>query len=606
MNLTQQTLEEICRPRFRTFLSSLLRTRLVQVRASLLSLIRNATLLLASVLFVCTSFAQTQKKDTTIRVNTDVIAVNARVTYKHDHEVPGLTADDFSLFEDGKRQQISFFETEKAPIAISILVDSSSSMSAGDKFGNTQRILQELLSGSRPNDDVSILQFTDHVVGFRQITPEERALNIPVRIKSESGGTVIYDALASAICHFRTSQNSRQAIVVITDGADQRSRLKLEQLIRLVQSTRAQLFIIGFYDEPTYVNYTNFDKTVTLVTGQQVDNPLIVFDRLAKESGTKAFFPTTEKGLERAVGKILNTLRAQYTLAYYAEGSAKTLRRVQVKLNRGDFKIRARESIARPNSADEGVQFDPDNCEVSPKAHPYPYEARVTQSGATLDYKEDFSDPQTGWPNHDGSRYVPNGYEISNAEYRLNGIPRSADLSTEKEVTIINGPVKVGSLAAYGPWWSEFRASVYVDTGWTKMRPTTSMHSPKSMDILDASSAGLVFRLRDAGYYAFLISSSPRAYEEDRLSFELVKRTYGPAEQVIVPWHRLSTKPLQREITKGIKLTVDCRGDEINLFVDDQQVEQLRDATYDSGYVGLVLMGVGRAVFRNLHVEGIR
>jgi len=402
------------------------------------------------------------------------------------------------------------------------------------------------------------------------------------------------------------SKNLRQAIVIITDGADQRSRLKLEQFIRLVQSSRAQLFIIGFYDEPAYVNYTHSDKTVTLVTGQQADNPLIVFDRLAKESGAEAFFPNTEKGPELAVGKILNTLHTQYTLAYYAEGSTKNVRRVQVRLNRGGFKIRARESVTRPDPADEEIQFDPNNCEVSAKAHPYPYEARVTESGGTLEYREDFSDPQTGWPNHPGSRYVANGYELSYSQYFLNGIPRSADLSKEQEVTI-NGPVKVGSLAAYGPWWSEFRASVYVDAAWAKMRPPTPMHSPKSMESLDASSAGIVFRLRDAGYYAFLLSTSPRAYEEDRLSYKLVKRTYGDKpEQFIVRWTRLSAKQAQQEITTGIKLTVECRGDEINLFVDDQQVGHFRDATYDSGYIGFISLGVGRAVFRNLRVEGMR
>ena len=107
MNLTQHFPGNICGPRFRSFLIPLLRTRLAQIRVLLLFLFRNASLIFASVLVVCTSFPQAQKKDTTIRVSTDVIAVNARVTDKHDREVPGLTAEDFSLFEDGKRQQIN-------------------------------------------------------------------------------------------------------------------------------------------------------------------------------------------------------------------------------------------------------------------------------------------------------------------------------------------------------------------------------------------------------------------------------------------------------------------------------------------------------------------
>ncbi len=150
-----------------------------------------------------------------------------------------------------------------------------------------------------------------------------------------------------------------------------------------------------------------------------------------------------------------------------AEGSAKTLRRVQVKLNRGGFEIRARESVTRPSPADEEIQFDPDNCEVSAKAHPYPYEARVTESGGTLEYREDFSDPQTGWPNHSGSRYVSGGYELS------------SDLPAQ----LSNGEIidrwrsAGGALAAYGPWWDKLRASVYVDAGWAKMRSPTQMGS---------------------------------------------------------------------------------------------------------------------------------
>ncbi|MGA7918935.1 MAG: hypothetical protein WCA38_04635 [Candidatus Acidiferrales bacterium] len=78
------------------------------------------------------------------------------------------------------------------------------------------------------------------------------------------------------------------------------------------------------------------------------------------------------------------------------------------------------------------------------------------------------------------------------------------------------------------------------------------------------------------------------------------------SEFVIVPWTRLSAKQLQREITKGIKLTVECQDDEINLFVDDQQVAHVRDASYDSGYIGLISIGTGGVIFRDLNVEGTR
>jgi Ca-activated chloride channel family protein len=558
---------------------------------------RFAASVLVLLLFVCSASSQTENRGATIHVNVDLISVNVRVTDKQGSDIPGLTADDFTLFEDGRRQKISFFDTEKEPIALSILVDSSSSMGAGDKLDVAEGMLRELINRSRLEDEISVLQFTDHVVGFRQITREQRLLTLPAAIRSESGGTALYDAIASALCHLRTSKNLRQAIVVITDGADQHSRLRLEQLIRLVQSSRAQLFLVGFYREPEYTIYKQSQDTVTLVTGREIDNPLVIFDRLSKESGAEAFFPSTKKSLDQAVSEILNILHAQYTLSFYPEGGAKALRRIQIKLNRSGVKFRARQSVSLQDPAGEEVQFDEETCAVSAKAHPYPYEARLTKDGDTLDYREDFSDPRTGWPNRAGSRYISNGYELS---YQL---PKhNAD-----QVLVEAGPIGTGALAVYGPWWDDFRATEYVDAGWAKTHPPTQTLPLKSREILDASSAGIAFRVTGGGYYAFVLSTSPQAYKADELSFKLVKKAFhGISEEQIIPWTRLSAKQVQQEIATGIKLTVECQGDQITLFVDEQQVGSMRDATYRSGYVGFVSSGTGRVIFRNLHVQGTR
>jgi Ca-activated chloride channel family protein len=556
---------------------------------------RYAVSVLVSLLFICSANSQTENKGATIRVNVDLISVSVRVTDKQTHDISGLTADDFDLFEDGRRQKISYFDTEKEPIALSILVDSSSSMEAGDKLDVAQGMLEELIGRSRLQDEISVLQFTDHVVGFKQITREQRLLTFPSAISSESGGTAIYDAVASALCHLRTSKNLRQAIVVITDGADQHSRLKLEQLIGLVRSSRPQLFLVGFYSEPDYAIYKQSENAVTLVTGREIDNPLIVFDRLARESGAEAFFPTTKKSLEQAASEISNILSTQYTLSYYPEGSTKALRHIKIKLKRGGVEFRARQSVSMQDPAAEEVQFDGDTCTVSAKAHAYPYETRVTKNGDTLDYREDFSDPRTGWPNRAGSRYISNGYELS---YKL---PKHKD----DQVLVETGPIGIGTLAAYGPWWGEFRASVYVDAGWAKMRYPSQVRPLKSKEILNDTSAGLAFRVTAGGYYAFLLSTNSQQYEADQLSFKLVKKAFrGTSEEPIIPWTRVPAKQVPQEIANGIKLTVECLGDQITLFVGDQQVGSMRDTAYRSGYIGFVSIGTGRVVFRNLHVQG--
>lgn len=541
--------------------------------------------------------AVAQKEAPAIHVNVDLVSVAVRVTDKHGRDVAGLKASDFSITEDGQKQQIAFFDTENQPISLSILVDSSSSMYAGAKMDETRNLLEKVVSGSRMEDEISLLQFTDRVVSFEKLTKQQRLLPFGPTLSSASGGTALYDAIASALCRLHGSKNLRQAVVVITDGADQHSRLRLEDLIPMVQASRAQLFMIGFYTPPEYQVYSQGDRTVTLVTGHEIDNPLAVFERLAKESGAESFFPTTKKQLEQALDTVLSTLQSQYTIAYYPTEKKSDVHGVKVKVQHPGVRIRAREALR--SAGEETAQLEGENCEVTAKLHPYPYELKLKKAGDVYDYREDFSDPRSGWPNRAGSRYIQKGYELAYP---------SEPTKRDGQLLINPGPIGRGVLAAYGPWWSDLRASVEVDAGWAKMHrpvPNLKARRDKEMEELYSSSAGLVFRADDAGYYAFLISTSSKAYESDELAFRLVKKTYsGVSETELVPWTRVSNLQVKQRFTEGTKLSAECIGDHIKLFIDDQQVFEVRDDTHSSGYVGLVSFGTGRVLFRSLEVEG--
>lgn len=549
------------------------------------------------VAFACSSLTPSPNQAPTIRVNVDLVSVNVRVTDKKGRDVPELSADDFDLLENGQKQKIAFFDTNKEPITLSILVDSSTSMSSGEKLEAAQAMFGELMNGLRPQDDVSVLQFTDHIVGFRKVTREQWPMALSYSATAEAGGTALYDAVASALCRLREAKNVRQAIVVFTDGADQHSRIKLEQLIRLVQGSRAQLFMIGFFQEPEYSVDKESGAKVALVTGREIDNPLIVFERLARESGAEAFFPTDRKSFDQVVREISNILKAQYTLAYYPQGSPKNIRRIQVKVHRGGLRVRAREAISLQNDAPEEIQFDDGTCQVSAKAYPYPYEPHLTQSGVTYKYREDFSDPSTGWPNRAGSRYTPNGYELFYEPPRPEG---------DKQF-IRSNPVGIGALVAYGPWWSDFRVSVSLDAGWAKMRAPSRFLGQRSKRVFEDTSAGLIFRVESGGYYAFLLRTSAQRYEADDLAFELVKKTFSDdSEPPIIPWTRVAAEQIQKGISAGIKLSVECKGDQITLFVDDRQVGEVRDTMHHSGYLGFISLGTGHVWFKDLEVEGTR
>lgn len=161
-----------------------------------------------------------------------------------------------------------------------------------------------------------------------------------------------------------------------------------------------------------------------------------------------------------------------------------------------------------------------------------------------------------------GLRYQGGGYFISGAN-------SSKDTLTNVE----------GRIAAYGPWFENFRASVSVEE-----------HGG------ERTAGGLIFRLNESGYYVVLLRTArPMAYK-------LVKRFWSlPAEEVIPPW-----TPFQHSMEKGIRIGVECIKDRIAVRLDGIEVLGGKDDSFRDGQVGMAAFGPGNAVFRDLQVESIK
>jgi hypothetical protein len=356
----------------------------------------------------------------------------------------------------------------------------------------------------------------------------------------------------------RAARNVRQAVVVITDGADQHSRLTLDRLIPLAQSSKPQIFMIGFFDSSEHELYKRSGKTVSLVNLHEIDNPLKTFERVAKESGAESFFPSSDGDLARVVDHVLGILQAEYTLAYYPE-SVHQLRRIQVRTNRHGATVTTRRAVGSDVSNGEAVHFA-ESCAVSPTEHPYPWESHVSQGllPHTSIYRDDFSDPHSGWPNRTYWRYAPGGYEITVGPPRRNetgisplsalggGITRSRPAWGSDPGGAGQFAISTGTVVAYGPRFENFSASISGSGRWTRIV------SPEHPNLYTDGGAGMVFRLNATGCYILLLSGSGKA---EHLSFRLVKLSfgqrpnplgwdpektwYGPETQII-PWTGIS------------------------------------------------------------------
>ena len=533
------------------------------------------------------------------RTEVDLLSVAVRVTDRKDNEIHGLTANQFSLYEDGILQKISFFNAEDEPVSLGILLDVSSSMGASGKLDQAKDALSRLISTMRPEDEMFYLRFhreVDKIVDFT--SDPHRILSAISATAAMKDGTSLYDSVARALCYMRSARHHKRALLVVTDGADQNSHRSLDELVPIVQASQAQVFIIGCFGKEEYGLYRSaHTQKVALVTNQEIDNPLMAFKRLANESGAESFFPSSDK-LQDAVDAVAHQLRTQYTLAYYPSSSTSGFRHIEVKVAQSGARVRARRGFGGVEPAIAGGPPGPAaGCE-NEQLKPYPYESKITIKNGLTIYHDDFQDKASGWPSKKGFHYGDGTYEIGSAGHESYRTSLSFDslIGSQSSTPTPFGYLEIGApaaglLVANGPWFDDLNASVRVE-----------LKSGGGVGDM-AAAAGLVFRLNASGYYAVIVSKD--APGSRGLAFKLIKKYhYEKDARDLLPWTEFPLSDLMPGPQK--KISVQCRDTVITILFPGLPVTKFEDRSYgsfDEGLVGMILYGTGRAVFRDLSAE---
>jgi len=531
--------------------------------------------LLALLLFALSFRAPAQQP--LFRATTNLQTISAQVTDKKGNLIGGLTSSDFTLLEDGHPQKIAFFGAERQPISLAILLDTSRSMDFGGKLQRARALLGSLIARSRPEDEISLMPFADVAGEFTPVEPLQRDQPLPLT-RVGSGGSAVYDAIATGLCRMRAAANLRRALIVLTDGVDESSRLKLDQLAALVEASVPEVFIIGLYDQPEFQLFVQNPKTITIVGLRKIDNPLRAFARLSKESGAQAFFPHSDKELESALHRIYALLETQYTLAYYPQHPDRS-RKIEVRLKRRrGFTVSARTRLGPVPTVFQAV-----DCEVSAHDHPFPWESHVTLGpNHHRIYHDDFSDRHSGWPNFgfdtataNSARYTGRGYQV----YRSGKDVTEPLLADPAEIA----PAADTAVAAYGPWWTNFHAALQVEE--ESFRP--------------AASGGLFTNVNEEGYCALIL----RTDRKEKLGFyAFVKRPWTGSPRFIIPWRPLSSyeQPGKRHL-----LEVESNRGVVKLHIDGKIVSTVYDNNLHPGLVGFGVFDDGSVLIHDLRVESL-
>lgn len=257
----------------------------------------------------------------TFRAHADLVLIPVTVTDDVNRFVLGLQKEDFQLFEDGVEQNVSLFSGEDAPLSVGVLFDKSASMSY--KLGSSRDATTQLLNALNKEDQAFLVEFADLAtlsVGFTANTAEIRGA---LKNAQAAGMTALLDAVNTGLVEMKEAKNSRKAIVVVSDGGDNRSHYTAAQIESLVREADVQIYAMGVF-EPVFSS---------ALTPEEISGPRLLSE-IATQTGGRAFAAAVPGDMPSVATRIAVELRNQYVLGYYPKNKSRDgkYRNVEVRV----------------------------------------------------------------------------------------------------------------------------------------------------------------------------------------------------------------------------------------------------------------------------------
>jgi Ca-activated chloride channel family protein len=304
------------------------------------------------------------------RTGVELINVTASVSDASGRFVRGLGKEDFSLYEDGQRQDITHFSAERSPVSLGVVLDTSDSMD-GEKIQAAKaalnRFLFDLLDAQ---DEIFLYTFDDDPRLVQGWTTDRQTLSRSINRIRTDGATAMYDAVAEAIPLAASGRHQKKAIVLISDGNDTSSRTPLVDLKQLVRESEVLVYAIGIDGEgrtgvqpqprppirmPMPIPFPGAPRPPggrpqiqfppRPRTGGMASDRVnsVALRDLTDDSGGRTEIIRTPRDLNPATESIASELSQQYYLGYPAPGKSDgRWHSIRVEVNNRNYRVRAR------------------------------------------------------------------------------------------------------------------------------------------------------------------------------------------------------------------------------------------------------------------------
>ena len=297
---------------------------------------------IAGLLVVFVTLSATASAQDRFRAGVDLVSLNVTVM-ETSRYVTDLDVADFEVYEDGVKQDISFFSKIQQPIALSVLLDTSASMES--KLETAQEAAIGFVRRMRPGDVTEVVDFDSQVNILQSFTGDVAALERAIKQAMVNGSTALYNAIYISLKNLQKmraksgGQLRREAIIVLSDGDDTSSLVAYDEVLNLAKRSETVIYAIGLrHSEQSRRDFKQAE---------------FVLRQLSQETGGRVFYPTSVSELPKIYDQIAQELASQYSIGYTSKNQLRNgaWRRISIRITRPGLTARTRQGYFAGGSA---------------------------------------------------------------------------------------------------------------------------------------------------------------------------------------------------------------------------------------------------------------
>ncbi|PYS99178.1 MAG: hypothetical protein DMF63_14015 [Acidobacteria bacterium] len=278
-----------------------------------------------------------REEDIVETVETELVNLNVRVIDRNNRPINNIQESEFKIFEDNVPQKIEFFSKSEVPTNYSLVIDNSGSLRT--QINEVIEASKIIVSANKPEDETSVIRFvsSDKIEVLQDFTANKTDLNDALEgLYTEGGQTAIIDAVylaADKVTDYEKSSKNddrkRRALILVSDGEDVASYYTQQQLFDLLKETDVQIYVVGFVKdlsaEKGFISKSKQGKAKSFL------------EKLATDTGGKAYFPNSVAELNPIAREIASELRTQYSIGYLPSNDREdgTFRNIKVQVGDG-------------------------------------------------------------------------------------------------------------------------------------------------------------------------------------------------------------------------------------------------------------------------------